>query len=578
MSSIDDTLKKLKVKHDDKQKEHNEHDHIPESLKGAIVNSEKFNEFIKKSEIRDIKTGKKANVKGFILVNAVLVVIVILTVIYFLKNENERLIGEAKISTAQSNIPSNGRPYDPNYKGPINTPTNNTVANEETKSTNNIANSKNMVGPAENKEENNNKVLPPFPLGGKVSTTEPKKDNTASKVDTTTNSNKQVVNQNINQNTGNADNTTYRSTEKNTFHGFFGIPLTNFNDNNTKVETVKEDIGNNLVEKKYTNQNNHLIAASISRGNNQNNNVNANTNKNVVNNKNNSQPINNIISKNNEPLDKNYHNDLGNKNNNMLPLDGNSVESINSKLNYKNNEIKKQNVTYGIKEFLYLTDQNKQFDKYSTLKYIIGKNKPVDKNKNTKLLSNSEIVLYNKYINYGNEAVTRGTYEYAIEYFTKAIEISKDDNLVGTIILMYLENKNPNYAFQTIVTNGLQNTRILTATIIDMVNNQYFLEATKVIEYAKTLDPSYDIYFATGYFYNMQNQYDLALKFYNYSIEANPEFPISIYFKARLLEKIDKKSRNDAIALYKQIMNMKNIDKKIKDAASSRYNALNGTK
>ena len=556
LSSIEDSLKKLKEKNIEKNKEHN--DSIPPSLKDAIVNSEKFNEFIKNNEIKDMKTGKKANVKGFIIVNSILVVIVILTVLYFLNYEKERLIGEARIAQEQqANIPSNGRPYDPNNRTPIN-------SDNTPKGTNNNVNNA-VIADNNTEKEETIKKLPPFPHSGKLAeeTLNVEKEKTPNDVATIRKDNKTL----ISPSTANDDIYNKKRNEKNTFHDFFGFQLTHpkmdntTNNKNNKDVVNKDNIKNEI--KKYTNQNNPLIAAQIAKEN----------NKGVSNGNNLVTEPNNNKNMDSAEINKKIAEELEDK---KKALSDSTIKSINEKFNLKDDNTNKPiSINYGIKEFLYLTDQDNQFDKHSTLKLVLEKNKTYDKFSNKRLLSNSELTIYNKYIIYGNEAMERGAYDHAVEYFTKALEITKDDNLIGTAILMYLESKNPNFAFQTVVTNGLQNSRILTATIIDMVNSNYFLEASKVIEYAKTLDKSFNIYFAIGYYYNLQGKNNLALKYYNYSTELNPEFVIALYFKAKLLEKMDKKHRAEALDVYNQILNMKNIDKKIKNYAIARYKALN---
>lgn len=110
MSLIADALNKLK-----KEREELGDDRIsaPPSLRNAIVNNEKYKEFVKRTEMRDSE-GKTPNIKGFIAVSIILVTIIIVTVYAFIKKENNSLVAQAGIVSQPAGagqVESLGKPY-----------------------------------------------------------------------------------------------------------------------------------------------------------------------------------------------------------------------------------------------------------------------------------------------------------------------------------------------------------------------------------------------------------------------------------------------------------------------------------
>ena len=113
-------------------------------------------------------------------------------------------------------------------------------------------------------------------------------------------------------------------------------------------------------------------------------------------------------------------------------------------------------------------------------------------------VSASTISLYNQYVTTGNKAKNEGQYERAIEYYTNALALNKNDVLSANIANMYLELKNPNMAFQVVVRNGMTDAKLISSLAVRMVNSKYFLESSKLLQYANTLEKSSYILFANG--------------------------------------------------------------------------------
>ncbi len=107
MSLITDTLNKMK-------KESQEEDDsnqlmAPPALRNAVINTKKYKDFIKNSELRDVD-GNKAPLKGFVLVSSVLLVSIVITAIVFFKNENESLQKKAGISSESATAVAKNQP------------------------------------------------------------------------------------------------------------------------------------------------------------------------------------------------------------------------------------------------------------------------------------------------------------------------------------------------------------------------------------------------------------------------------------------------------------------------------------
>lgn len=184
----------------------------------------------------------------------------------------------------------------------------------------------------------------------------------------------------------------------------------------------------------------------------------------------------------------------------------------------------------------------------------------------------SETALYNKYISAGNEAKNNKNYASAIEYYKHALELRKDNNLILAVAVMYLELKNPNMAFQTVVSNSLNNPDAVSSITGNMIKNGYSLEASKMLQYANTLEKSPSILFVNGYFYDMEKQYDKAAKYYGDVLDINPNDAAAAYYSARAFENM--KDYKSAVSMYERVLNINNADTDMKNQAAKRIDAL----
>ena len=123
MSLITDTLNKMKKEQG--SEENDDKMMAPPALRNAVVNTKKYQEFVKNAEIKDVN-GNKAPLKGFIVVSIILVAVIGAATAYFLNKEDDTLIKQAGIvsnnqQSAQpvnngSTIKSLGKPYNPDAK------------------------------------------------------------------------------------------------------------------------------------------------------------------------------------------------------------------------------------------------------------------------------------------------------------------------------------------------------------------------------------------------------------------------------------------------------------------------------
>ncbi len=187
-------------------------------------------------------------------------------------------------------------------------------------------------------------------------------------------------------------------------------------------------------------------------------------------------------------------------------------------------------------------------------------------------VSASTISLYNQYITTGNKAKNEGSYEKAIEYYTNALALNKNDVLSANIANMYLELKNPNMAFQVVVKNGMTDAKLISSLAVRMINSKYFLESSKLLQYANTLEKSSYILFANGYYEQSQGRYDAAVQFYKDAMAVNPADVSSAYYAALCFEEQGKNS--DAVEMYKYIINSRASPENMKKQASSKVKKL----
>lgn len=276
---------------------------------------------------------------------------------------------------------------------------------------------------------------------------------------------------------------------------------------------------------------------------------------------------------NNEVLKDNSKNQKQ-ESNNKLPVDNNAKmqEDYNT---IKNNNINNSKVENGSSNTEKQNNTNMQGDanqqngaSSKQMSYVQNGNivevKAIKSKEPVGSVSASTLSLYNQYVATGNKSKSEGNYERAIEYYTNALALNKNDILSANIASMYLELKNPNMTFQVVVKNGMVDAELISALIIRMVDNKYYLESKKLLQYANTLDKSSYTLFANGYYQQSQKKYDDAIKYYKDSMQSNSADISSAYYAALCYEEQGK--NKEATDMYKYILNngasptnMKNI-------------------
>lgn len=515
MSLITDTLNKMKKEqgsgeNDDKMM-------APPALRNAVVNTKKYQEFVKNAEIKDID-GHKAPLKGFVIVSIILVAVIAVAAFVFLKKEDTALIHEAGIvsnsgqsasGSNQNNAASLGRPY--GSAGQVNTQSNNTPA----------AAGNNQ--PSNNMQANNM----------------PQTNNTG--------------NNTVNNNTGNNavfnDLAQLPESSKN-------MPVKNL-DNNMKQGPADIIPANQLFvvfpkapvnnqETPAVNQNNK--AAPV--GNTQKPAAKANIQevKPVTNQQNNFTEYNKI------DIDKAYKYT-------QQQVEAEQARAVKNAEEIEENLMMPQQKAAGSRganNYSAATD-------ISDVKAIKSKDK-------SGTVSASTIALYNQYVTAGNNAKKEGSYEHAIEYYVNALALNKNDVLSANIANMYLELKNPNMAFQVTVKNGMVDTKLISSLIVRMVNSKYFLESNKMLQYANTLEKSSYTLFANGYYEQAQGQFSDAVKYYKDAIQTNPADVSSAYYAAMCYEELGQ--NNNAVEVYKYIVNSSSAPQNMKNQAAARIKKL----
>lgn len=550
MSLITDTLKKMK-KEDNTNREKDDEVLAPPALRNAIVNTKKYKEFVKNAELRDIN-GNKAPLKGFVLFSILLVAVIAITTIVFLTKEDKEMVNKAGI-VAQNDVPASqsssavknttstasasqapqqslGRPYGSSEPMPqsetvvakqqentANKMQNNAVSGSITQNTNQGSASV-MASPLpQTKPQQETQKQAPVK---EISNTPAQADKTPAKQD---NSNKAVPSNIIPPNQ------------------LFAIPVMPANN---KTEEKPAEIKENTAPITNT----------------------ENNSKNKQNSQN-SSSINNKV----EPVKQaDIKADTGaNKaglNTNLyagaVAVKSNPVAKDNASTVKENMAVEESMAESSVVD---IKDSSVSLSSINEVKTIKNTDKPGT-------VTASTISLYNQYISTGNKAKNEGAYDRAIEYYVNALALNKTDELSANIALMYIKLKNPNMAFQVSVTNGIKDTKLLSQLVIVMIQQKYFLEANKLIQYANTFQRSADVLLATGYLNQAQNKLDDALKYYNEALTIDVTNVNAAYYAGMCYELQGKKE--DAKKMYEKIVNSSNADSKMKAQAQKKLSSL----
>ena len=522
MSLITDTLNKMKKEqgsgeNDDKMM-------APPALRNAVVNTKKYQEFVKNAEIKDID-GHKAPLKGFVIVSIILVAVIAVAAFVFLKKEDTALIHEAGIvsnsgqsssGSNQNNTASLGRPY--GAASEVNAQSNNAPAAVSNNQPSNNMQANNMQAgniPSNNMQQGNNPV-----------------NNTG---------NNNAVFNDLAQLPESSKNMPVKNLDNNMKQG----PADIIPANQLFVVYPKAPVNNQ--ETPAVKQNNN--AAPVK-------NMQAPAAKvNIQETK----PVNNAQSDFTEfskiDIDKAY----------QYTKQQVEVEQARA---VKNAEEIEQNLIMPQQK---ASAGSKGANNYSA-STDISDVKAIRTKDKSGTVSASTIALYNQYVTAGNNAKKEGSYEHAIEYYVNALALNKNDVLSANIANMYLELKNPNMAFQVTVKNGMVDTKLISSLILRMVNSKYFLESNKMLQYANTLEKSSYTLFANGYYEQAQGQYNDAVKYYKDAIQTNPADVSSAYYAAICYEELGQNS--NAVEMYKYIVNSSSAPQNMKNQAAARIKKL----
>ena len=551
MSLITDTLKKMK-KEDNTNREKDDEVLAPPALRNAIVNTKKYKEFVKNAELRDIN-GNKAPLKGFVLFSILLIAIIGITAIVFLTKEDKEMVNKAGI-VAQSDVPASQ--------------SSSAVKNTTSTASASQAPQQSLGRPYGSSE--------PMPQSETV--VAKKQENTAN------NMQNNAVNGSVTQNTNQGSAPVMASP----------LPQTKPQQETQKQAPVKE-ISNtpaqvSKTQAKQDNANkavpsniippNQLFAIPVMPANNKTEEKPAEIKENTApitntennsKNKQNSQNSSSITNKVEPVKQADIKADAGaNKAGLNTNLYAGAVAVKSMPVAKDNSSAVKENVPV-VKESM---AENSVIDTKdsSTSLSSINEVKTLKNTDKPGTVTASTISLYNQYISTGNKAKNEGAYDRAIEYYVNALALNKTDELSANIALMYIKLKNPNMAFQVSVTNGIKDTKLLSQLAIVMIQQKYFLEANKLIQYANTFQRSADVLLATGYLNQAQNKLDDALKYYSEALTIDVTNVNAAYYAGMCYELQGK--NEDAKKMYEKIVNSSNADSKMKAQAQKKLSSL----
>ena len=533
MSLITETLKKMKKEN---SPENNRDDEVlaPPALRNAIVNTKKYKEFVKSAELRDIN-GNKAPLKGFVLFSILLVAIIVVSAIVFLNKEDNSMIKQAGIvsqegnSAAQANnnkaaavpIPSHGRPVGSSQEA------NNNINQANMQNQNNAAASINTAN------QNNSRVdsvvqAQPMP---QVSSEE--KSSTVSLSPNINNQTQQIPQEPVAKAApipaptpapvkvdNKKEEKAAGKTPSNIIlpNQLFAIPVVT---QETKADEENVQVNTNTQENNAVNSDNKSVPVSINQQGSQLQMSAAAVNEiqKPVNNSITAKPVNNTpvnqaasINSTKEAVNKaipakvqdNSPETSATAAQQVMAPQTTEQQTTTQPVSLQNNS---NNATVNNKNTISRKDD---LVTSSEIKEV----KTIKNNGDAGSVSASTISLYNQYISTGNKAKNEGSYDRAIEYYVNALALKKTDELSANIALMYIKLKNPNMAFQVSVTNGIKDTKLLSQLAIVMVQQKYYLEANKILQYANTFQRSSDVIIATGYLNQSQNKLNDAISYY----------------------------------------------------------------
>lgn len=591
MSLITETLKKMKKEN---SPENNRDDEVlaPPALRNAIVNTKKYKEFVKSAELRDIN-GNKAPLKGFVLFSILLVAIIVVSAIVFLNKEDNSMIKQAGIvsqegnSAAQANnnkaaavpIPSHGRPVGSSQEA------NNNINQANMQNQNNAAASINTAN------QNNSRVdsvvqAQPMP---QVSSEE--KSSTVSLSPNINNQTQQIPQEPVAKAApipaptpapvkvdNKKEEKAAGKTPSNIIlpNQLFAIPVVT---QETKADEENVQVNTNTQENNAVNSDNKSVPVSINQQGSQLQMSAAAVNEiqKPVNNSITAKPVNNTPV--NQAASINSTKEAVNK---AIPakVQDNSPETSAtaaqqvmapqtteqqttaqpvSLQNNSNNAAVNNKNTISRKDDLVTSSEIKEV-------------KTIKNNGDAGSVSASTISLYNQYISTGNKAKNEGSYDRAIEYYVNALALKKTDELSANIALMYIKLKNPNMAFQVSVTNGIKDTKLLSQLAIVMVQQKYYLEANKILQYANTFQRSSDVIIATGYLNQSQNKLNDAISYYEEALAMDGTNVNAAYYAGMCYELLGKNI--EAKKMYEKIVNSSNADSKMKAQAQKKLSSL----
>lgn len=527
MSLITDTLNKMKKEQG--SEENDDKMMAPPALRNAVVNTKKYQEFVKNAEIKDIN-GHKAPLKGFVIVSFVLVAVIVAATLYFLNKEDDSLIKQAGIASdnqqsaqavsSANNEKSLGRPYNPDAQGSEKTQTASAAQVNTAKpaqaQTQPVVNKETAAQPLNNMQARQTQAqMSAMPESSKNVKAE--KDNSKTQmqqgpVDIIPANQLFII-------TPQAAPVSNQPVEK---------PVQKPAENNTAAP-VKNDMQNNKPAVEKQDVSSKEQAGSESK-------------------KSFTEISQEDLKKANEYTQK-------------------QVEEEKARA-VKNAQAIQEN--YAAKNQTTSADKSNIND--YTDKTDIAEVKAIKAKDPIGTVSASTISLYNQYVTTGNKAKNEGSYERAIEYYTNALALNKNDVLSANIANMYLELKNPNMAFQVVVKNGMTDAKLISSLAVRMINAKYFLESNKLLQYANTLEKSSYILFANGYYSQSQEQFDAAVKFYKDAINANPADVSSAYYVALCYEEQGKNS--EAVEMYQYILSNSSSPDNMKKQAAARVKKL----
>ncbi len=193
------------------------------------------------------------------------------------------------------------------------------------------------------------------------------------------------------------------------------------------------------------------------------------------------------------------------------------------------------------------------------------KEKPTPKKSDSKqIATQNNNSLFLSLVSLAEQSYSNGNLQESLKYYQQAYNIKKDEDILQNIIFLYIQTNQYQKALENI--SQIQSTDLLYEIILKLIENQQLKLAKQLLFRYIPYDTNGDFLYLAGYLYELNQDYQKALKFYRKAYFKNPKDQYFMYAYGRLLE-INNETLQ-AQKIFNKLRNMPDLDNEIKEAIS----------